>query len=430
MVRLAVLVPALLSAAAFASAAITCSEDSPCPESAPCCSQYGQCGIGAYCLGGCDPRFSYEPGACLPAPVCKSETYTFTSTDNIASSGDYLGDPDSYDWTVSGTPLIYDDSILLTMPANSGGTVLAATRYVWYGKVSATLKTSHEQGVVTAFIALSDVKDEIDFEWVGANLTTTQTNYFWQATLDYQNGGNISSSDTYANWHTYEIDWQEDYITWAVDGVIGRTKYKNETWNATGGFYAFPQTPSRVQLSIWPGGASSNAEGTIAWAGGAIDWDSQDIQDYGYYYTMVKNVTIECYDPPSNVTRVGDTAYWFDPNGSYLADDVIITGNATTIQNILDTGLNRTATASASSTATAATDPNTGDTVYAGADSNRGSSNSDSSSASTTAGSTATATVGTSFSQGTSSKSTSGAAQLFVSGAVLLGAAAMGLVLA
>ena len=35
------------------------------------------------------------------------------------------------------------------MPANSAGSVIMSTEYVWYGKISATIKTSRDQGVVT-----------------------------------------------------------------------------------------------------------------------------------------------------------------------------------------------------------------------------------------------------------------------------------------
>jgi beta-glucanase (GH16 family) len=35
-----------------------------------------------------------------------------------------------------------------------------------YGQVTARLKTSKWAGVVTAFITMSDVKDEVDWEWV------------------------------------------------------------------------------------------------------------------------------------------------------------------------------------------------------------------------------------------------------------------------
>jgi beta-glucanase (GH16 family) len=57
---------------------------------------------------------------------------------------------------------------------------MASTVYVWYGKISATLKTSKGKGVVSAFIFLSDMKDEIDYEWIGVDLNTAQTNWYFQ----------------------------------------------------------------------------------------------------------------------------------------------------------------------------------------------------------------------------------------------------------
>ena len=66
------------------------------------------------------------------------------------------------------------------MPPDSVGTVVSSTHYIWYGKVSATLKTSRGKGVVSAFILFSPVKDEIDYEWVGVNLHNVQSNYYFQ----------------------------------------------------------------------------------------------------------------------------------------------------------------------------------------------------------------------------------------------------------
>ena len=142
--------------------------------------EYGQCGVGAYCLGGCDPRYSFNLQSCMPEPVCQSKTFDFTSLDGITSETEYLGDSSKTDWVMSGQAVVYQDSVLLTMAANTVGTLLASSTYMWYGNVKATMKTSQGQGVVTAFILLSDVQDEIDYEWVGVELTTTQTNYYYQ----------------------------------------------------------------------------------------------------------------------------------------------------------------------------------------------------------------------------------------------------------
>ena len=174
---------------------------------------------------------------------------------------------------------------------------------------------------------LSDVKDEIDFEFVGKDLVTAQTNIYWQALPYYGNSGNITNvTNTFENWHTYEVDWQPDQIVWSVDGVVKRTKTRASTWNSTSGLYNYPQTPARVQLSIWPGGASNQAQGTIDWAGGPINWGSPDIKNSGYYYVQVQSVTVQCYDPPNGAKREGSggVSYVFDTKTTNFLNNSVI----------------------------------------------------------------------------------------------------------
>ena len=73
-----------------------------------------------------------------------------------------------------------NEGLLLTLAPDTAGTLLASTHYVWYGKISATLTTSQGAGVVTAFIMMSDVKDEIDFEFIGVDVQHAQSNYYSQ----------------------------------------------------------------------------------------------------------------------------------------------------------------------------------------------------------------------------------------------------------
>jgi beta-glucanase (GH16 family) len=123
--------------------------------------------------------------SCMPAPVCKSSDYDFTNMNGFIENTDYLGDPSSGNWVFSGDPLMYNnEAVLLTMTSDSSGTLLSSTRYVWYGKMSATMKTSRGAGVVTAFIMMSDVKDEIDFEFIGTDIETAQSNYYFQGITD------------------------------------------------------------------------------------------------------------------------------------------------------------------------------------------------------------------------------------------------------
>jgi beta-glucanase (GH16 family) len=121
----------------------------------------------------------------MAAPTCKSSDYKMDSLDDIMANTEYLGDASKANWVSSGTVVPYNgDSVLLTMAPSTVGTLLSSTHYVWYGKISATMTTSQGQGVVTAFILMSDVKDEIDFEFVGDDVTDAQSNFYWQGVTD------------------------------------------------------------------------------------------------------------------------------------------------------------------------------------------------------------------------------------------------------
>ncbi|KAI1326674.1 carbohydrate-binding module family 18 [Xylariaceae sp. FL0255] len=342
MVRTVILAALALAGSAIADTQSTCNPSSKCPESTPCCSQYGECGVGAYCLGGCDPLSSFSLDACMPAPVCQDRTMDMKDTSNIVDVSKYLGDPSTADWVAQGTPLSYNGNVLLTMPANSSGTVLASTVYMWYGNVTVNMKTSKDAGVISAFIFLGDVKDEIDFEWVGTELDIAQTNFFWQGNTIENSAGNITGlSNVNENFHEYTVEWTPDAINWYVDGNLGMTRKKSDTWNATTNSYSFPQTPVRVQLSVWPGGASSNAPGTIAWAGGPIDWNSQAIQQDGYYYSTLGEITMTCYQtnsPPG--TNSGRSYTYKDTLG--LNTSVVDGNDNTVLSSLLGSGLDPT----------------------------------------------------------------------------------------
>jgi len=66
-----------------------------------------------------------------------------------------------------------------------------------------------------------------------------------------------------------------------------------------------------VQISIWPGGLASNAPGTIAWAGGEIDWNDPDIQKAGYFYATFESVTVDCYNATSGLGSNSGTSYTY-----------------------------------------------------------------------------------------------------------------------
>ena len=92
-----------------------------------------------------------------------------------------------------------------------------------------------------------------------------------------------------------------------------------------------------MQLSLWPGGLASNEEGTVSWAGGLIDWNDAEMKKTGYYFAEIKELSIQCYDPPSTARKNGDKSYIYD-KASGLEDSVLISNKGTTLKSFLGTG--------------------------------------------------------------------------------------------
>jgi len=300
---LTVALPIVVAFLAGQAEATTCNATTPCPATAPCCSEHGFCGKGHYCLGGCNPFASKAIDSCKPNPICVDQTFTFPDLTRTVNATKFDGNASAYDWVIeAGEPFISNSTdgpelaLTLTDEAGGTGTKLSSTRYVHYGTISATLKTGKWAGVVTAFITMSDIKDEIDWEYPGAVITEGQTNFFWQGVIPEESEGAIHKDfeDTSFNYHTYTIDWQPDALSWGVDGNTIRTVNKEDTLDPATGIYHYPTTPSRVQLSIWPAGIESVAEGTREWAGGMIDWSDPDFVAAGQFYALVKSVEIKC----------------------------------------------------------------------------------------------------------------------------------------
>ncbi|WVR03098.1 hypothetical protein IAU60_000088 [Kwoniella sp. DSM 27419] len=307
---------AAVLALARTAASQTCNATSHCPATAPCCSEYGFCGSGSYCLGGCEPLYSNLPTSCRPNPICTSgETY-FTDLSRVQQNGSvYNGNATGYDWVVNTGTLVPDPNgqgVRLTLRESDQGTKISSTRYIHHGSIDFTLQSSHWAGVVTAAITMSDVKDEIDWEWPGTSVQSVQTNYWFMGVANYsatQGSTSDISTDSSANFHTYTLDWQEDYLNWMIDGQVVRTVLKSDTLSADGSQYKYPSTPSRIQISIWPAGISSSAQGTVDWAGGMINWQDPDYLSQGYFWNTVQSVKITCKQDPDQTNSTTGWAY-------------------------------------------------------------------------------------------------------------------------
>ncbi|KAG8216933.1 glycoside hydrolase family 16 protein [Butyriboletus roseoflavus] len=279
--------------------------------------------------------------------------YTLSDTSRILSNYTYFdGNASEYDWVLQEGSILNTTSdgeaaIVLTLTEQSGS-LLSSTRYVHYGTITARLKTGRWAGVVTAFITMSSIKDEIDWEFPGNTTTQGQTNYFWQADIPSVTNGVTETglTDTYATWHDYTIDWTPDSLTFLVDGNITRTILAADTINNVTGVSQFPNTPSRIQLSLWAAGVSSEPEGTVIWGGGLIDWANPDYisagtlyhlrfvtsaHDWpGHFYALFQSVSVQCND--TTAPGPGITSYVYGPN-STLDTPSIAFSNASTLLN-------------------------------------------------------------------------------------------------
>ena len=326
---------------------ILCSTNKPCPPEWPCCSPYNECGAGPICVGGCNVRSSFDEESCAPLPALVANLkLEFSSTPKapkfvanyqprppikeengpnkantkvgvvegelnskrIIHYAKFLVTTDNneaekmledFDFTHSGYTSIEASSgnIVLAMPKKTTGSLISSTRSFLYGKASVRMKTARSRGVVTAFDLISAIGDEIDFEWLGSDLMMTQLNYYSQGHLDYTRMQKYPvGADTWATYHTYEIDWDPDRIKWYVDGKIARTVLKKDTWDPINKEYRYPQTPMRLEVAVWPGGSEANGPGTINWAGGLIDWEnSPDIIKKGEFTAYVEQITVTPY---------------------------------------------------------------------------------------------------------------------------------------
>jgi beta-glucanase (GH16 family) len=177
---------------------------------------------------------------------------------------------------------------------------LQSNWYMFFGRLEVHMKAAPGQGIVSSIVFLSDVLDEVDWEFLGGRDAEVQTNYYGKASTDNTQSMTFAAPNNQAEFHNYTVHWTPESIEWYVNDVAVRTlKYSDADGGET-----FPQTPMRVKLGIWAGGDPDNAEGTIEWAGGETDYD-------GVPYTMtVQKIKIENLNPAESYT-------YSDDSGSY-----------------------------------------------------------------------------------------------------------------
>ncbi|KAK3398059.1 concanavalin A-like lectin/glucanase domain-containing protein [Sordaria brevicollis] len=211
-----------------------------------------------------------------------------------------------------GNPSYSRDGVSFTVSKSGDSPQLASLFYIMFGRVEITMKAAPGAGIVSSVVLQSDTLDEIDFEWLGADNTYVQTNFFSQGkTASYDRGQFNPAPNSQGQFIKYTIDWTSERIAWYVGGTLVRSLTVNEA----GGQY--PQSPMQVKFGAWSGGDSANPPGTIQWARGPTDYSK------GPFSMVVKSVMVADYSTGKSY-RYGDTSGTWQ---SIIAEGGKINGN-------------------------------------------------------------------------------------------------------
>lgn len=170
-----------------------------------------------------------------------------------------------------------------------------------FGHVDFVIKAAPGTGIVSSAVLLSDCLDEIDWEWLGGDNTQVQTNYFGKGNTatGYNRGAFHAANGNHDSFSTYSIDWTADQIVWSINGQTVRVVKASE---AEAGQY--PQTPMQVKVGSWAGGDPANAPGTVAWAGGAVNYAA------GPYTMYLKAIAVTDYSTGTSYSYDGTSGTW------------------------------------------------------------------------------------------------------------------------
>jgi len=171
-----------------------------------------------------------------------------------------------------------------------------------FGKVSITMKAAPGAGIVSSLVLQSDDLDEIDMEWLGAENSQVQTNYFGKGdTSTYDRGQFNPAPNNQDQFITYTIEWTAEQIVWSVGGSVVRVLTP-----ATADTNQYPQTPMQIKFGSWSGGDPSNAPGTIEWAQGPTDYSK------GPFTMTVQSISISDYSTGTSYEYSGTSGNWQD----------------------------------------------------------------------------------------------------------------------
>ena len=176
--------------------------------------------------------------------------------------------------------VISDGLLTLSLTKTNDGYAGAEYRsmeFFGYGYFSVSMKATKCPGVISSFFTYTGRPwDEIDIEFLGDDTTKVQFNYYTKGKGNHEYIYHLGF-DASEGFHEYGFDWQEDSITWYVDG---RAVYRATT--------DIPSTPGQIMMNIW-NVADTNAN----WAGKFDDSKLPVVAQYQWigYHSAEDGVT-------------------------------------------------------------------------------------------------------------------------------------------
>ena len=134
---------------------------------------------------------------------------------------------------------------LLTLSLTKTGSGYAGAEYrtgakYSFGFYSVSMKATKCSGVISSFFIYTGWPwDEIDIEFLGDDTTKVQFNYFTNGVGGHEYVYELGF-DASEDFHEYAFDWQEDYITWYVDGKAVYTATKD-----------IPSHAGNIMMNLW-----------------------------------------------------------------------------------------------------------------------------------------------------------------------------------
>ena len=120
------------------------------------------------------------------------------------------------------------------------GAEYRSQKHYSYGFYSVRMKAAKCPGVISSFFTYTGWPwDEIDIEFLGDDTTRVQFNYFTNGVGGHEYIYDLGF-DASEEFHEYAFDWQEDSITWYVDGRAVYRATKD-----------IPKTAGQIMVNIW-----------------------------------------------------------------------------------------------------------------------------------------------------------------------------------